>query len=114
MGKKENRISFAKDAIILIQALCNLESEECERHILEYNGWHYHIYKNTKHINPEFRIQRTNYTQQNYKWMAKRTRQTQQAWVYKEGDNINYTRGGIDVGYKHEGFSIQDFKQNTF
>ena len=33
MGKKENRISFAKDTVILIQALCNLESEECERYI---------------------------------------------------------------------------------
>ena len=112
MGKKENRISFSKDIVVLIQALFNLESDECERQLLEYNGWHYHIYKNTKFVKPEFRVQRTNYTQNNYKGMAKRTRQTHTAWVYKEGENVSY--GGIDKGYIYDGFSIQDFHQNTF
>ena len=116
MGKKENRIEFAKEAVILIQALFNLESDECERQLLEYNGWHYHIYKNTKHIKPEFKIQRTNYTQNNYKGMPRRTRQTQTAWIYKEGANLTYTGGGniLDLGHKHEGFSLFDFIQNKF
>ena len=115
MGKKENRVLFSVEAVRVIQEVLNL-NEHSNETIREYesDGWYYHIHKSVTHMNPEIRIRRANYTQSNYKQMTKGTRQCQDAWIYRENENINYAKSYKDTGFIHDGWSVQDYNQSRF
>ena len=125
--KKESIVSFANDAIKIINENLNLNdlTNREDKPNIESNGWYYYLHKSVAIINPEIRIKRQNYRFGNTKYFKdqpKGNRINEEAWIYKEGMNrpilgIDENRQlihGKDDGFLINGFSVQDYNKSAF
>jgi hypothetical protein len=121
---KESIISFANDAIKIINENLNLNdlTNREDKPTIESDGWYYYLHKSVANIKPEIRIKRQNYRICNTQYQPKGNRINEEAWIYKEGTNCvilgvnengEYIRDN-DKGFIINGFSIQDYKKNAF
>ena len=125
--KKESIVSFANDAIKIINENLNLNdlTNREDKPIIESNGWYYYLHKSVANIKPEILIKRQNYRFGNTKYFKdqpKGNRINEEAWIYKEGMNrpilgIDENRQlihGKDDGFLINGFSVQDYNKSAF
>jgi hypothetical protein len=116
--KKESIIPFAHDAMKIVKENLNLNDLEKreDKPTIEYNGWYYTIHKSIANVKPEIRVKRQNYRFGHtlyFKDQIKGNRINESAWIYKEG--VNCTGNfGEDIGYKIDGYSIQDYIKKAF
>ena len=113
---KESIVSFANDAILIINENLNLDDLINKEYIptIESNGWYYSVNKSVANIQPEILIRRQNYKQGNtqyYKDQPKGNRINEQAFIYKEGMNCEYNK---DNGFIIDGYSIQNYIKKAF
>ena len=115
MGKKENRALFSVDSICVMQEILHLD-EDSDETILEFykDGWYYYIDKFLEDMNRGIRIRRTNFTPQNFKQMDKRTRQCQSAWIFREGEHIDYSIGWKEIKFYHDGWRVQNYRERKY
>ncbi len=114
---KESIVSFANDAVQIINENLNLDdlTNREDKPIIESNGWYYCLHKSVANIKPEIRIRRQNYRPYNRKSFEdqpKGNRIYEEAWIYKEGKNCRIL--GVDHGFIIDGFSVQDYKKKVF
>lgn len=120
--KKESIVSFAKDAVRVINEKLNLNdlTKKETLPIFEFDGWCYYLHKSIANVKPEIRIKRENF--RNKKDLPKGSRIYEEAFIYIEGMNCPIL--GIDEndeyicdkdkGFLINGFSVQDYKKTAF